>query len=490
LTLMSGNGVTETIARTDVKDIRVSPLSLMPEGLEAAITPAQMADLVAFLKSGASRKKVNGNAPALVGAALNGTLVLPASKGEIYGADVTFETEYGNIGYWHGTGDHVVWNARVAKAGNVDVYLDYACSDAAAGTPFVLEAGGNSMRATVAGTGPDWSRYKQVKIGTLHVDAGKQRITLKPDGPVREALMDLRAVALLPAGAPPVWPKAATALKSDGVMRDAVAVAKFILDPANSNAAREAAVNANPQFAAELVTEMTDDMPIGTPAAKEYERIPWIWRVAIECGRRNDAGELRKLIAAALPAADAPLRDWQAVVIGGGVINGLTQHGVWPAERAAEIIGSDAKLKARWDRAVELAKSMADDKNVRPGTRYDALRMLGALPWDKSGEQLRRYLTVANAELQMGAVSGIGDIRSAEATTELVSSIPSLTERNRAIAVDALLRDADRATALLDAVKAGKVAPSAIKDEQRKRLLGNADAAVAQRATEVLGATK
>jgi putative membrane-bound dehydrogenase-like protein len=490
LTLTSGNGVTETVARTDVKDIRVSPLSLMPEGLEAAITPAQMGDLVAFLKSGAARKRVNGNEPALVGAALNGTLVLPASKAEIYGTDVTFETEYGNIGWWHGTAEHVVWNARVAKAGDVDVYLDYACAGNAAGNAFVLEVGGASIRGTVASTGPDWSQYKQVKVGTLHIDAGKQRVTLKPDGPVREALMDLRAVALLPAGAPPVWPKAATKPKSDGVMRDPVSVAKFILDPANSNAAREAAVNANPQFAAELVTEMTDDMPVGTPAAKEYERIPWIWRVAIACGRRNDAGELRKLIAASLPAADAPLRDWQAVVIGGGVINGLTQHGVWPGERVAEIIGSDAKLKQRWDRAVELAKAMADDKNVRPGTRYDALRMLGVLKWSQSGEQLRRYLADANAELQMGAVSAIGDICSEDAAAALVGALPSLAERNRVLAIDALLRNSGRALALLDAVQSGKVPAKSINDDQRKRLLGYADEAVAKRAAEVFDAAK
>jgi hypothetical protein len=354
----------------------------------------------------------------------------------------------------------------------------------------VLEIGGNSMRGTVAATGPDWSQYKQVKVGTLHAEAGKQRVTLRPDGPVREALMDLRAVAILPAGAPPVWSTAVAKPKSDGVMRDPVSVAKFILDPANSNAAREAAVNSNPQFAGELVTEMTEDMPVGTPAAKEYERIPWIWRVAIACGRRNDAGELRKLINVSLPAADAPLRDWQAVVIGGGVINGLTQHGVWPAERLAEIIGDDAKLKARWDRAIELSKAMADDKAVRPGTRYDALRMLGVLSWDKAGEQLRRYLGDANAELQMGAVSGIGDISADDATTSLVGSLPLLTERNRVLAVDALLRSSQRATALLDALQAGKIPAKLINDDQRTRLLGNADDAVAKRAAEVLGAAK
>jgi HEAT repeat protein len=187
-----------------------------------------------------------------------------------------------------------------------------------------------------------------------------------------------------------------------------------------------------------------------------------------------------------LPTSGAPLRDWQAVAIGGGVINGLTQHGAWPRERIAEIIGSDAKLKERWDEAIELAKAMADDKNVRAGTRYDALRMLGVLPWDKSGDQLKRYLTDPNEELQMGAVSAIGDIRSAQATATLVASLPSLAGRNRAIATEALLRDPDRATALLAAVKAGKVSKSLINDDQRKRLLEHSDDAVRRGAADAL----
>jgi putative membrane-bound dehydrogenase-like protein len=489
LTLTGGNGAAETVARADVKDIRVSPLSMMPEGLEAAMTPAQMADLIAFLKAGAgSRKRVDGNEPAPVAAARSGAVVLPASKAEIYGSNVTFEPEFGNIGWWHGATEYVAWTAKLAKAGDVDVWLDYACAAAAAGNAFTLEVGGASLKGTVAGTGPDWSGYKQVKVGTVRVEPGTQRVTLRPTGEIREALMDLRAVALVAAGAPPAWPKAsaANAKPSDGVMRDAASVAKFILDPANSNAAREAAVNSNPQFAAELVTEMTKDMPVGTPAAKEYERIPWIWRVAIACGRRNDAGELRRLIAVSLPAtADAPLRDWQAVVIGGGVINGLTQHGVWPGERIAEIIGTDAKLKQGWDRAIELSKAMADDTKVRPGTRYDALRMLGVLKWEQAGDQLKRYLSDANAELQMGAVSGIGDVNAAEATSALIGALPSLKDHNRVLAVDALLRDAGRATALLDAIKAGKIEAKFVNDAQRKRLLENADETVAKRAAEL-----
>jgi putative membrane-bound dehydrogenase-like protein len=49
LTLKRAEGVTETVLRRDIEQLSGSGLSLMPEGLEAAITVEQMADLIAFL---------------------------------------------------------------------------------------------------------------------------------------------------------------------------------------------------------------------------------------------------------------------------------------------------------------------------------------------------------------------------------------------------------------------------------------------------------
>ena len=41
--------VTETVLRRDIAQISGSGLSLMPEGVETAVTVEQMADLIAFL---------------------------------------------------------------------------------------------------------------------------------------------------------------------------------------------------------------------------------------------------------------------------------------------------------------------------------------------------------------------------------------------------------------------------------------------------------
>src|SRR5262249_27158678 len=45
-------GIRESLLRTDLREIRATGLSLMPDGLEQAVTPQDVADVIAFLKSG------------------------------------------------------------------------------------------------------------------------------------------------------------------------------------------------------------------------------------------------------------------------------------------------------------------------------------------------------------------------------------------------------------------------------------------------------
>ena len=114
LTIVAGGGVTETILRTDVADIRASSLSLMPEGLEQAITIEGMADLIAYLRSGNPPKELPGQKPELVKSTADSVL-LPATKAEIYGDQIAFEDDFKNIGFWHGENDYVAWTVEMRK---------------------------------------------------------------------------------------------------------------------------------------------------------------------------------------------------------------------------------------------------------------------------------------------------------------------------------------------------------------------------------------
>jgi putative membrane-bound dehydrogenase-like protein len=51
LTLKRADGGTDTVLRSEIKSLTSPGISLMPEGIEAAITPQQMADLIAYLKA-------------------------------------------------------------------------------------------------------------------------------------------------------------------------------------------------------------------------------------------------------------------------------------------------------------------------------------------------------------------------------------------------------------------------------------------------------
>jgi putative membrane-bound dehydrogenase-like protein len=266
---------------------------------------------------------------------------------------------------------------------------------------------------------------------------------------------------------------------------DAADLARDLLDERQSAKERQAIIDRHPELAVALIQAMTADLRPGTK--EEYVRIPWIWRVAVAAGKRNDVEQIRHLLAAVLPKAGAPLHDWQAVVIGGGLINGISQRGVWPRERLRQIIGGDAGLAARWQKALEQAAAMADNDKVPTGTRYDALRIIPLDGWDRRGEQLAKYLKKGvHPELQMGAISGLSDVDSPRVAPLLLSGIDDYSPVNRKLALDALLRDDARIAALLDALEQSRVKASALSPGQQKALRALKNERLRERAEKVL----
>jgi putative heme-binding domain-containing protein len=200
--LRGQEGKEETILRGDLEELRSSGRSLMPEGLEKDIPPPAMSDLLAYLTSTAApTKKVSGNNPTVVKLS-GGRLTLRAAECEIHGGAITFEQQFENIGMWHGTADHVAWRVQLEKTASFDVYLTYACADDSVGNTYVLEAGDQAIKGKVAST-KGWDHYQRVKIGTLKLGGGLTSVTLRPDGPLKGALLDLRALYLVPEGADP-----------------------------------------------------------------------------------------------------------------------------------------------------------------------------------------------------------------------------------------------------------------------------------------------
>src|SRR5690606_20390119 len=103
-----------------------------------------------------------------------------------------------------------------------------------------------------------------------------------------------------------------------------------ILDDALPRPVREEIIREHRENSAEILRKMI--VGIEQRPKEAYRRIPWIWRVTIAAGRRTAPPELRELLEISTPQIDAPLMHWQAVVIGGGLINGITQADAWPQE--------------------------------------------------------------------------------------------------------------------------------------------------------------
>src|SRR4029079_8556105 len=96
--------------------------SMMPEGFESAYDPQQLADLIAFIKSSRTRKQFPDNKPQVVAQAKDGSLLLPATKAEIFGGPIVLESEFHNVGFWSGAGDEVAWTVEVGKGGPFEMY--------------------------------------------------------------------------------------------------------------------------------------------------------------------------------------------------------------------------------------------------------------------------------------------------------------------------------------------------------------------------------
>jgi hypothetical protein len=248
------------------------------------------------------------------------------------------------------------------------------------------------------------------------------------------------------------------------------AIAGALLDGSADEKAREALARDAAPRATEIVTALVAGLPTHDED-EEYRRIPWIWRVAVAAGRAKDEAALVPLLDFSMPREDERLRDWQAVVLGGGVVMGLSQAGAWPKDVMAPWLAGDTARARRWARSLDLAERMADDGQVRNGTRYDALRMLAVLPWDRAGARLVRYLSKdVDPELQMGAIGGLSDLQDDRAADALLEHFPQYTERNRGLAINALLKTDARRAKLTAALARGVVQDAWLSVEQRQKL--------------------
>jgi putative heme-binding domain-containing protein len=195
LTLKRQGGQMDTVLRADIDELTTSGRSLMPEGLENDLKPADLADVIAFVAR--PPKTLTGNRPQTVAPRPDGSIRLAASTAEIYGPSLIFEPEFGNLGYWQNEADRASWTFRVDRPATFTVSLDFACDNAVAGNAYLLRIDDQTTRGTVAGTGT-WSEYRSIFLREVRLGPGDHRLEFRPAGPVRGALADVRTMVLTP----------------------------------------------------------------------------------------------------------------------------------------------------------------------------------------------------------------------------------------------------------------------------------------------------
>jgi len=89
-------------------------------------------------------------------------------------------------------------------------------------------------------------------------------------------------------------------------------------------------------------------------------------------------------------------------------------------------------------------------------------------------------------ELQQGAIGGIGNMRSPHVAGAILSGFAHYNQENRGLALDALLKDSARISALLDAVEAGTIKPTDLGPARIAKLTHSADSAIRVRARKLL----
>ena len=200
VTLVGPDGKPQVILRTDLEEFFSTGKSPMPEGLEKDLKPQDIADLVALVRSSSSARKPKtfpGNKPELVRPDADGALHLTAQNCAIYGSSLVLEKEHGNLGSWSHEDDEAVWTVEVARPGKYTVSLEWACAPEAAGNSFILQAPANRLTGKVVTTG-SWDRYRTAQVGEIELPMGQHEVSLRPAGPIKGALIDLKGIKLIP----------------------------------------------------------------------------------------------------------------------------------------------------------------------------------------------------------------------------------------------------------------------------------------------------
>lgn len=145
--------------------------------------------------SGPAVKPVTSPPP--IRAAASGEILLPARLATVYAQRLGYRPALDVLAPWVVADDVAEWRVEVATGGRFAVQVTLAADDESAGDFYVVETEGSRTRGEVRST-VDYDRFQEQPAGELTLRAGLNRILLRPDGPLKRELADVRGLRLVP----------------------------------------------------------------------------------------------------------------------------------------------------------------------------------------------------------------------------------------------------------------------------------------------------
>jgi hypothetical protein len=206
-------------------------------------------------------------------------------------------------------------------------------------------------------------------------------------------------------------------------------------------------------------------------AEDQVRWIPTIWMLTNRACKSGDQDLAMRILDEALPRIDGTIDDWRVVVLGGGVVGGLSDSITWPRPVIENWMESDAQRIARWQRVLMFSIEKAADEKTSTGTRYDALRLVGMLPEEQVFSVLDPYWNGdVHEELRMGAISAASDIDSPQSVPLLSTAAKNESGHLRSLAIDGLLRTQAGRKSLVEELRMGNLPADALTAAQHERL--------------------
>ena len=190
LALLGAAGTKETILRKDLAALQTTTISLMPEGLEAALDPQGMADLLAYLQQTATTPRVVPDR--------HGTIRLSARTATADGPTVGFDSSTESLS-WITRDDSTTWSTSRLPAGDYAIFFHAGLDSAEIPEleSFILEVGDEVVFGSVEKTGA-LNRMRKRQFGEIVIPADLGETVIRFRHSLPRGRVSIREIALIP----------------------------------------------------------------------------------------------------------------------------------------------------------------------------------------------------------------------------------------------------------------------------------------------------